>query len=90
MFDWLFSFFRKPQKDIQGQLICMRQEDTWRWEDNLGKKTPGVCGICKSPIFFEIQNAPIKNKICNRCFQPGSQYLVEAYRDWTLKNDQSN
>lgn len=48
------------------KMICMAQEDTWRWSDHLGKMTAGVCSECESPIYFEIQNKPF-NKVCNRC-----------------------
>ncbi len=48
------------------EMVCMRQEETWRWPSYLGKKTEGICTICESPIYFEVQNKPFK-KICNHC-----------------------
>lgn len=88
MWKWLCSFFKQEKPALK--LVCMRQEDTWRWGSNLGEKTPGVCTTCNAPIFFEVQNGWIENKICNRCAQPGSEKLVQAYRDWVSENDQPN
>jgi hypothetical protein len=48
------------------QMLCMRQEDTWRWSSHLGKQTEGKCSKCDAPIYFEKQNQPF-NKVCNRC-----------------------
>ena len=47
-------------------LLCMRQEDTWRWPDHLGEKTEGICERCKAPIYFEKQNKCFY-KICQKC-----------------------
>ena len=49
------------------ELLCMRQADTWRWPDNLGRRTAGYCYKCHAPIFFEKQNRCFRKKICNRC-----------------------
>jgi predicted amidophosphoribosyltransferase len=68
MFNFIGSFFKKPKKTQKiKQLICMCQEDTWRWPSNLGTRTEGVCSECGRPIYFEKQNADFSVKICNRC-----------------------
>jgi len=54
----------------QDELVCMAQEDTWRWSAHLGKKTEGICSKCNIPIFFEEQNKPFRRKVCNRCAMP--------------------
>ena len=51
-------------------LTCIRQEFTYVWPSDLGKKTPGKCSNCESPIFFEKQNGVFKNKICDGCAYP--------------------
>ena len=48
-------------------LICICQEDTFRWPSHLGEKIEGVCGKCGRPIYYEKQNGRFANKICNRC-----------------------
>lgn len=76
----MWGWFKKKKKP-QLELVCMRQEDTWRWQRHLGEKTEGVCSQCNAPIYFEIQNGNIENKICNRCAHPGSEHMARAYRD---------
>lgn len=50
-------------------LICMRQENTWRWSSHLGKKTEGKCCKCDASIYFEKQNSVFVNKICDVCIR---------------------
>lgn len=50
-------------------LVCIHQDDTWRWPSHLGEKTSGACSKCEGPIFFEKQNKSFK-KVCNRCSPP--------------------
>lgn len=61
--DWLTRLWRRP---LQPLMICMRQDETWRWPPHLGAKTAGECIQCGTPIFYEAQNAKYR-KICNRC-----------------------
>jgi len=59
----LRRLFRRPSVS----LICVREEDTWTWPEHLGEKTLGRCGQCNALIYYEKQNAHIKDKVCSRC-----------------------
>ena len=48
------------------EMVCIRQENTWRWGSHLGKRTAGECDKCGAPIYFEKQNKPFR-KVCNHC-----------------------
>lgn len=48
-------------------IVCMRQEDTWCWPEELGQRTEGKCDQCGSAIYFEQQNGSVYRKICTRC-----------------------
>lgn len=63
----MWNFFKNLFFPQQKTLICMRQENTWVWGSNLGKKTPGVCDECGAPIFFEEQNKIYSKKMCHVC-----------------------
>lgn len=62
---WLLKLLNraKLRRDV---LVCMRQEDTYRWPDSLGRKTPGECSVCGYAVYFEEQNS-VFVKVCNRC-----------------------
>ena len=62
LFSWLFGK-REPEKPT---LVCMRQEQTWRWPSYLGERTAGTCEECEGAIFYEKQNEGYR-KICNVC-----------------------
>ena len=63
MLKWLLNLFRSKPKQI---LVCMRQINTWRWPDHLGRMTEGKCELCQTPIYFEEQNKRFY-KICHIC-----------------------
>ena len=48
-------------------LVCIRQADTWRWPEYLGKQTAGICSQCQAPIYFQERNAHIEPKVCGQC-----------------------
>ena len=56
-----------PDKDPP-TMVCVLQDETWRWPSHLGEKTEGDCAECGAPIYFEKQNKPFR-KICNYCFE---------------------
>lgn len=58
------------------EMVCIRQEDAWRWSSHLGERTEGKCTKCETPIYFEKQNKPFR-KICNRCVAT-TTYLCEG------------
>lgn len=62
MIQWLLGLFKKKQKE----LVCIRQDQAYRWPSNLGERTPGKCAKCDRPIFYEKQNEDFR-KICNTC-----------------------
>lgn len=60
-------------------MVCMRQEETWRWPPWLGAKTAGKCDQCSADIFFEKQNEPFR-KICTHCVVRGPNEDVPQNR----------
>lgn len=64
--------FASDFKIKEAVLVCVRQEDTWRWPEHLGEKTAGVCADCAAPIFFEKQNVEFR-KICFQCSVAGHE-----------------